>query len=150
MPSHENDPIPDHKSAEELLREYRHLVSQLSSISDRLREWNISIGPWRLTKSVGTVHIAIIAILWHLTALVAGVASLTFWDAKEFSIALIVGSLFGIGSFLSQVWAQGMAREREFIHKVANEHELSDLRILLERLNQVEAKLATHRGASEA
>ncbi|WP_116200505.1 hypothetical protein [Amycolatopsis circi] len=135
--SHDSSPERD----ETLLAEAINVIERYESLRRELTAWNFSVGRISLSRSVGTVQIFGIFVVWHTLALCAGITLIALKSGAELGIALTVGSLFGIGSFISQVWSQGMDREREFIHKVEGADALERLAIVSKQMRDIEKRL---------
>lgn len=136
-----------------MTRENEELSAERDQIAARYREiyrgihtWGLTIGRWHWTRVVGNSGISIIFAVWHLAAFCAGAIITIFWDSgKELGVALVVGALFGVGSFLSQMWSQGMDRNREFIQKIELESDLLEMRDLIKRYRDIEVALSMQR-----
>lgn len=127
----------------EALRKRRaeHLA-EFRKIYQSYRTWSISIGRVRIRAVMGTNLIAIVFVAWHVLAGAAGTLITILWtDNRELGVALIVGALFGFGSFMSQVWSQAMDTERELFVKVLDEDDLRVFRESYAELVRIDRKL---------
>ncbi|MEU6646759.1 hypothetical protein ABZ863_30040 [Saccharomonospora sp. NPDC046836] len=147
MTAADRDTIDREIDKADLLVERDRIVARYNEINSAIHTWGIKIGPWRWVRPVHTGAISIIFALWHLSAFATGVLITILWEGgKELGVALVVGALFGVGSFLSQMWSQGMDRQREFVQRVEFEDELSEMRGLIRKFREIENELNTHRG----
>ncbi|WP_336159923.1 hypothetical protein [Amycolatopsis sp. VC5-11] len=127
---------------ETLLAEAKDVIERYKNLRNELTGWNLSLGPIQISRALGTNHIFIIFAAWHIVALGAGIGILLLWrSGTELGIALTVGALFGIGSFISQVWSQGMDTEREFLHKTENVDAMERLAIVSKQMRDIEKRL---------
>jgi hypothetical protein len=121
---------------------YEAKMHRMNELASKFSSWNLYFGGRRITRRMSTSDIANIFAGWHLFALVAGALVTILWrDNGGLGAALIVGSLFGFGSFLSQFWSQAMDRERDFIRKNLNAVELEELRNLAIEIHKLEQRL---------
>ncbi|MFI5591510.1 hypothetical protein ACIA5G_41120 [Amycolatopsis sp. NPDC051758] len=132
----------ERQSDDTLAAEASDIFDRYWSLRKELTTWSIKIGPIRISKPVDTNSLAIAFIIWHAATFTTGVLVTIFWaNNKALGIALVVGSLFGFGSFLSQVWSQGMAKEREFLHKIEHEESIARFRIVAKQVRDVERRI---------
>jgi ribosomal protein S13 len=132
----------DARVAKLLLKRIRR-YAELQEIYGDFKTWGIGIGRLRIQARVGTNTIALVFLLWHILAGIAGVTITIIWkDNKELGVALIVGSLFGVGSFMSQFWSQAMDYQREFIDRVLHEDDVNRLRDTLDDLVKIDRELS--------
>ncbi|MDX3187849.1 hypothetical protein PV458_05515 [Streptomyces sp. MN03-5084-2B] len=115
------------------------LIKRYNDLYAEIQTWTWTIGPWKMRKQFGSGFVTKTVLIWHVAALLAGILVTLLWkDDRGLGVALIVGALFGLGAFLSQVWSQAMDREREFIHKVENEDNMKEMRALLVQLGELD------------
>ena len=115
------------------------LIKRYNDLYAEIQTWTWTIGPWKMRKKFGSGFVTKTVLIWHVAALLAGILVTLLWkDDRGLGVALIVGALFGLGAFLSQVWSQAMDREREFIHKVENEDNMKEMRALLVQLGELD------------
>lgn len=119
----------------------RATATRSEELLTRLLTWRLRIGPLLLERSVSSGTIAKAFAAWHLVLLGVGVVFTTAWaNLRELGIALVVGALFGFGAFIAQVWSMGMTREHDFIRRVFNEDEITELRQVAAELNKIYAE----------
>lgn len=130
-------------SESDLQRQLDETVRRISTLVSQFTTWNLYIGGRPIRRRMSTSDIAKIFAAWHIVALLAGIMVSIFWvDDKGLGVALVVGSLFGIGSFLSQFWSQAMDRERDFVRANLHAAELDELRRLALQARDLEDEIA--------
>jgi hypothetical protein len=135
--------------AESLITERAERYRELGNIYRNFSTWSIGIGKLKISASVGTQAIAVAFVAWHVLAAVAGIVLTIIWKEKELGVALIVGALFGIGSFMAQFWSQAMDTQREFIEKVLHEDDVNELRATIDRLMAIEREIRKRTGGND-
>ncbi|GLY51876.1 hypothetical protein [Lentzea sp. NBRC 102530] len=127
---------------EELLEEWFRHASLIERHENSVRSWNFRMRPVGFSAALGSMRIMQFFVCWHLVAGVSGVLITVLWVSnRALGIALIVGSLFAFGSFMSQVWAQAVTREREFIAKVRMEESLEEVREALKKEQELRRRI---------
>jgi hypothetical protein len=130
------------QSDDTLAAEASDIFERYRSLRKEFTTWTIEFGPIRISTPEGTNSLAITFIIWHALTFITGVLVTIFWaNNRALGVALVVGSLFGFGSFLAQVWAQGMAKEREFLHKIEHEESIERFRIVAKQVRDVERRI---------
>ncbi|MBB5808960.1 hypothetical protein F4560_008728 [Saccharothrix ecbatanensis] len=125
-----------------LLEERVKLLREFRSYQRQVHRWTISLGKLRFSRPVSSQGVAWLFLVWHLTAGVAGVVITIIWSSnRALGIALVVGSLFGFGSFLSQVWGQAIGREKDYLAKIWADDEIEEMRVKWKRVREIEARL---------
>lgn len=135
-------------SDEDALEEYAQIERQMRQIEEYSHAWRLSLGRFRIAFRLGPSRMFLLIVTLYVLLGVAGTIVLTelSWQhAGELGVALIVGSLFGIGAFMSQAWAHvveweataqralwGYQRERR-IAELRERHEELHLRLNSQR-----------------
>jgi len=143
--SERNDSTDPHNDTEraELLEIRKKYGKILKKFHKEYRTWRLSLGPIRVKAALSSQHIALIFAFWHAFAGAAGILVFIFWQAgRPLGIALVVGSLFGMGSFVSQVWSQAMNKERDLHNKLWQEEQMEFVRELMTEVNDIDERLA--------
>ena len=130
------------------VRRLKQLEAELRTTTDEMwalvgpPDWHLQAGPVRLRGRIGSQSFALMFTLFHLVVAAVG-AVLTFVGSsvESLGVALVVGALFGFGSFISQVWAQGMERERQLLRFLFGGPDSPRLRALRRRRQEVLAEI---------
>ena len=126
--------------------ELDRLRQELSSVEGAFWEeyrglttgWQFSFGPIRIRRHVSHTFIAQIFITFHILCFALGVGLIfTTGPTRELGIALVVGSTFAFGSFLSQFWALSIEEGRAIYKEVAGDFEIRDLKQLAKKREQI-------------
>lgn len=132
----------DDSKVQELLRRRGDELAKLRDLHGQFITWSMELGPLQFSAQVGSHTITLVFIAWHLLAGAAGTVITIIWPSnKELGVALIVGALFGFGSFLAQFWSQAVDKETEFIVKTFAERDIKELRATIGRLVKIDRKL---------
>jgi hypothetical protein len=126
--------------------EVDRLRRELSVIEDAFWEeyqelttgWQFSFGPIRIRRHINQMFIVQMFIAFHILCFALGVGLIfTTGPTRDLGIALVVGSTFAFGSFLSQFLALSLERGNAIYKDVAGEFEIRDLRKLAEKREQL-------------
>jgi hypothetical protein len=142
----------------ERLTELEALNSRLAALAlEEAHGWQLRAGPLRIRGRVSSGTVALITIIFLSVTLISGVVLMIYGAANELGIALVVGSIFGLSSCLTQFWAVANAREAAVYGEIFTRPMIEDARrqlaTSLDAIHQEvaqldhEIKLATQDGA---
>ncbi|MFD7653369.1 hypothetical protein ACFV4N_05255 [Actinosynnema sp. NPDC059797] len=137
-----NDHDESEREINQLLEERVNLLREFRGYQRQVHSWKISLGRFRISRPISSQGLAWLFFAWHLMAGISGVLITVFWVSnRALGIALVVGSLFGFGSFLSQIWGQAIGREKDYLVKIWADDEIEEMRTKWRRIREIEAHL---------
>lgn len=111
--------------------------------------WQFSFGPIRIKHHVSQMFIAQAFIVFHLVCFAGGVGLIfTAGATRELGIALVVGSIFAFGAFVSQFWALSIEEGRALYKEVLGEQETRDLKQLAKKREQIMSRIEQLEGSN--
>jgi hypothetical protein len=157
-----NDSSPE---IDQLVRDLQGVERTLhKALRDKAETWGLSVGPIRIQGTFSDESITIIFVVLNAACFALGVAfSLHGGTLNSLGVSLIVGSIFGIGAFVGQLWAVSYQRQREVYGKVFGEdfeslkalaakraEILEQIRTIYSQLDQVPDDLDNSQGDDKA
>jgi hypothetical protein len=126
--------------------EVDHLHRELSDVErefwkefeDLTTSWQFKFGPIRFRRRVSNMFIAQVFVAFHLSCFAGGIGLIfTTGPTRELGIALVVGSIFAFGSFVSQFWAVSLEQRRAVYKEAVGDLETRDLKQLAKKREQI-------------
>jgi hypothetical protein len=139
----DGNPSRDFQAERERLRLLReHIESEYDRLYKRMaNQWSLSIGPKRLTRNVSSQAIFWLYVSFLAAAALTGTLLIVLNVVLPMGIALLVGSLFAGGSFVSQVWSLTLQSERKAHDSVYGDMIQEWMRELVFRMGEVAEEL---------
>lgn len=112
--------------------------------------WHVNFGPIHIPFVIGSQQVAKIYAFFNALCFVAGVVFCFFKGVLSgLGIALVVGSLFALGAFVSQFWMAVYTREIEWSGRVYGEASTAQLRHLDKERSELYKQIEGLRDAEE-
>lgn len=131
---------------ERLRREREALLAKCFEYFESLRTWQLQVGKFKVSRIVSSQTVAKSFAGWHVTTFTSGVGLTFLSSTRELGIALVVGSLFAIGSFLSQWWSQVLESERYYMQQMELDDDVTRLKEALTRIKTLDAEIVRRNG----
>ena len=113
--------------------------------------WRVDFGPIHMPFVIGSQQVAKIYALFNALCFVVGVVLCFFRGILAgLGIALVVGSLFTFGAFVSQFWVAVYTREVEWSNRVHSEADVEKLQHLDQERSELRKRLEGLRDADVA
>jgi hypothetical protein len=89
----------------------REIERELDEAWERESTWRLHVGPVRVTRVMTSRSWFLVLVGVCVAAFGSGVVFTLTEDTKELGVALVVGSIFALSSFLGQVWTVQVQKE---------------------------------------
>jgi hypothetical protein len=137
----------------------RQLEEKLRAADEAFRQeyvrtassWHVDFGPIHIPFVIGSQQVAKIYVLFNALCFAAGVAfCFVRGILSGLGIALVVGSLFALGAFVSQFWTAVNTREIEWSDRVYGEASVAGLQRLDKERSELHKQIEGLRDTDEA
>ncbi|MEU2699527.1 hypothetical protein [Micromonospora aurantiaca (nom. illeg.)] len=101
------------RDAEAIAARLHEVEQELHEAWEREATWQLHVGPIRVIRVMTSRSWFLVLVSVCVVTFGSGVAFTFGKDTKELGVALVVGSIFALASFIGQVWTVQVQQERQ-------------------------------------